>query len=405
VHIIIANDFAFVNGGAAQIAIEEARGLAQRGHRVTFFAAVGPVDGKLLDHPSIAVQCLGQKEILQDANRIRAMWRGVWNTVAARAFERLLSQADTRETVVHVHGWSKALTTSVFPQAARRGIALVVTLHDYFCACPNGSFYDYPGGQICHRTPLGLSCTLRQCDRRNYGHKIWRVVRQHVQRRWGGFPSSLGHAIVYSDLSEKVLRPFLPKGIRIHRVGNSIDIPKQPIVNAGANKHFTFVGRFGNEKAPQDFAKAAAALGVEARFVGDGELRGKIASICPRAQITGWQDREQVQGHLRNARALVFPSVWYETQGLVVGEAAALGVPAIVSNTSAAVEFVIDGETGFIFRTGDIDDLEEKLQRMSDDSLVARLGRAAYERHWANPPTNERHAAELESVYLEMLAA
>ena len=99
----------------------------------------------------------------------------------------------------------------------------------------------------------------------------------------------------------------------------------------------------------------------------------------------------------------MFPSVWYETQGLVVGEAAALGVPAIVSNSSAAAEFVIDGKTGLLFKTGDIDDLQEKLRRMTDDALAARLGLAAYEQHWAVPPTTARHAADLEAVYLECL--
>ena len=199
------------------------------------------------------------------------------------------------------------------------------------------------------------------------------------------------------------MRPFLPAEVHIHRVGNPIDSPKHPAANVARNRHFTFVGRLATEKAPQHLAKAAAVLEVDARFVGDGELREEIASICPRAEITGWQNPKQVQTHLQNARALVFPSVWYETQGLVVGEAAALGVPCIVSNSSAAVEFVADGETGLIFRTGDLQDLQEKLRQMSDDSVVARLGQAAYEHHWANPPTNARHAAALESVYAEML--
>lgn len=190
----------------------------------------------------------------------------------------------------------------------------------------------------------------------------------------------------------------------MHRVGNPIDSPQQPAADVAANRHFTFVGRLAPEKAPQHLAKAAASLGVDARFVGDGELRHEIASICPRAVITGWQNHNQVQAHLQNARALVFPSVWYETQGLVVGEAAAFGVPAIVSHTSAAVEFVTDGETGLIFQTGDVLDLQEKLRRMSDDSLVERMGRAAYERYWADPPTNARHAAKLESIYAKMLA-
>ena len=41
--IIVANDFAHVNGGSAQVALSSAVGLAERGHRVTFLAAVPPV--------------------------------------------------------------------------------------------------------------------------------------------------------------------------------------------------------------------------------------------------------------------------------------------------------------------------------------------------------------------------
>jgi glycosyltransferase involved in cell wall biosynthesis len=402
--IIIANDFAFVQGGASQIAILEARGLAERGHHVEFFTAVGPVDTSLLNHPNISVQCLGQKDILHDPHRIRAMWQGLWNTKAANAFGQMLAKADPRETIVHFHGWTKALTASIFPLPEKHGIMSIVTLHDFFSACPNGGFFDYPAEEICHRTPLSVACTFRQCDQRNYGHKLWRVVRQHTQRHWGAFPSSLRHAIVISHLSERILRPFLPARIRLHQVGNPIDVPKQPPIDAAARRHFTFVGRFSMEKAPQHFAKAAAFLGVDARFVGDGELRNEIASICPKAHITGWQNAKQVLAHLQNARSLVFPSVWYETQGLVVGEAAALGVPAVVSHSSAAAESVTDGETGLIFRAGDINDLQKQLCRMSDDLLVARLGQAAYECHWTNPPTNARHTAKLESVYTEMLA-
>ncbi|HEY3856166.1 MAG TPA: glycosyltransferase family 4 protein [Verrucomicrobiae bacterium] len=402
-HIIIVNDFAYVDGGASQIALASARGLAERGHRITFFSAVGPVDNALLGHGNIQVHCLGQLDVLRDPNRLRAILRGVWNTKAANYFDQLLGQADPRDTVVHFHLWIKALTASIFAKPKRRGIASVATLHDYFSACPTGSFYDFPAKQICHRAPLGMACTFRQCDRRNYGHKLWRVLRQHAQRRLGQFPSSMRHFIIYSNLGETILRPFLPADARVHRVGNPIDFPKQPAANVALNRHFTFVGRLASEKAPQHFATAAARLGVDARFVGEGVLRGEIASIYPTAQITGWQNPKQVQAHLLSARALVFPSVWYETQGLVVAEAAAFGVPAIVSNTSAATEFVIDGETGLTFKTGDLDDLQEKLKQMTNDAFVARLGLAAYERHWADPPTIARHAEKLEAVYSECL--
>ena len=40
-HIFVVNDFASLNGGADQVALAGVRGLAARGHRVTFFAPVG----------------------------------------------------------------------------------------------------------------------------------------------------------------------------------------------------------------------------------------------------------------------------------------------------------------------------------------------------------------------------
>ena len=90
VHVVIVNDFASVSGGAAQVAFAGARGLAERGHRVTFFAAVGPVDAALAKHTNITVHCLEQEDILRDPQRMRALWRGIWNSKAGVVFDELL---------------------------------------------------------------------------------------------------------------------------------------------------------------------------------------------------------------------------------------------------------------------------------------------------------------------------
>jgi glycosyltransferase involved in cell wall biosynthesis len=96
--------------------------------------------------------------------------------------------------------------------------------------------------------------------------------------------------------------------------------------------------------------------------------------------------------------------MWYETQGLVVLEAAALGLPAIVADTCAASQFIVDGKTGLLFRQGDKQDLQKKLLQMNQDSAMAReLGRAAYDRYWSAPTTLSRHTAELVQCYQEVL--
>ena len=67
--VIVVNDFAFVNGGASQVAVTTAKLLAKKGHRVIFFSAVGPIGQELKEVQNLSVVCLNQKDILRDPNR------------------------------------------------------------------------------------------------------------------------------------------------------------------------------------------------------------------------------------------------------------------------------------------------------------------------------------------------
>jgi glycosyltransferase involved in cell wall biosynthesis len=151
-------------------------------------------------------------------------------------------------------------------------------------------------------------------------------------------------------------------------------------------------------------ARSAAAEQLPLVFIGSGPLEGDIAAIYPQAVITGWVDHATSITHLRQARALVFPSLWYETLGLVVLEAAAHGIPSIVPDTSAAREVVRDGETGLHFRGGDEQDLRRKLRQLQDPQFATTLGRAAYDRFWASDfSSRDAHLTALEAIYESLL--
>jgi glycosyltransferase involved in cell wall biosynthesis len=99
----------------------------------------------------------------------------------------------------------------------------------------------------------------------------------------------------------------------------------------------------------------------------------------------------------------VFPSLWYETYGLVVAEAAAYGVPVIVSDITAAAERVEQGVTGWIFRSGDAADLVRCLQLLENDALVSAVGAHAYQTFWDSASTNATHARDLTRIYQSIL--
>lgn len=401
-NIIIANDFAFVNGGAGQAALASARSLAERGHRVTVFAAVMPVDTEL-DHPNLRVVCMGQQQIVSDSLRVRAMTQGIWNRKAGQALGAVLGEIGSTNTIIHVHGWTKALSSSVIRAAVLKGCKVVSTLNDYFVACPNGGFLNYPKQEICRLRPMSLACIAENCDKRNYSHKLWRVVRQAVQNHWGLMPGGIRHFISVSEFSQSILAPFLPPDATLHLVRNPIDVPKEEPVNVKNNSSFVMVGRLVQEKGVELFARAARQLGVDATFIGDGECRAAIAKLNPAARIVGWCSRSEVLSYMRRARAIVFPSIWYEANPLVVLEAAALGIPAIVSDVCASKEDVLHGTTGLWCKAGDSNDLMKQITGLLDDQCVEVMGRSAFERYWSNPETVDHHVDQLEEVYSKML--
>ena len=106
------------------------------------------------------------------------------------------------------------------------------------------------------------------------------------------------------------------------------------------------------------------------------------------AEELGLADRVVFTGHIGEADALnalyrraslfLFPSQ-YDTSGLVVREAAAMGTPSVVVRGSSAAEGIRDGENGFLC-ADDPDDLARGIDAaLSDRQALERVGRAALE--------------------------
>ncbi|CAM5180522.1 hypothetical protein BTHI11S_03712 [Bosea thiooxidans] len=103
---VIISDFGSVNGGAAKVAIESARGLAEAGVEIVFACAIGPVSERL-DHPLISVACFDGEDIWQVGSKLAAARQGVWNARAYRFLTELLARQPRQDTLVHLHQWTK----------------------------------------------------------------------------------------------------------------------------------------------------------------------------------------------------------------------------------------------------------------------------------------------------------
>ena len=105
-----------------------------------------------------------------------------------------------------------------------------------------------------------------------------------------------------------------------------------------------------------------------------------------------------------NARALAFPSVCSRIQPLTILEAKATCLPIIVADACAGRDEVADGETGFWFKSQNVDNLANKLERLKDDGLITTMSNASYNSFWSDRPTMARHIKRFGAVYADMIA-
>jgi glycosyltransferase involved in cell wall biosynthesis len=115
---------------------------------------------------------------------------------------------------------------------------------------------------------------------------------------------------------------------------------------------------------------------VHTLFVGDGVLRGKLEhtaaalGIAGRTHFSGFVNQTELPAIYRAANVLVLPSA-HEPFGLVVNEAFACGIPAIVSSAcGSAGDLVQEGRTGYVVPVGAVETLASRLHLLANDPAL-----------------------------------
>jgi len=126
----------------------------------------------------------------------------------------------------------------------------------------------------------------------------------------------------------------------------------------------------------------------------------QLAADDPRIDLAGpYQGGpEGLTTVLRNADAVVVPSLWYENCPFVILEAFAHRTPVVATNLGGMAELVQHGRNGLLFRLGDAADLARQLRRLQEEPGLLSALRDGIEP--IRTGTNEMD--ELEGVYRQL---
>jgi len=149
--------------------------------------------------------------------------------------------------------------------------------------------------------------------------------------------------------------------------------------------YFLFFGRLAEEKGADTLIRASAKNGSKVVFAGTGpeeeNLHKLAADLNANVEFKGFCSGDTLHDLVRGSRSIILASQWYENAPISILEAYAFGKTVIGANIGGIPEMIVDGETGFLFESGNIDQLAEKMREVTDiaDSRLIEMGKFARE--------------------------
>lgn len=278
--------------------------------------------------------------------------------------------------VIHFHNISLIGGPGVL--SAGSGVK-VYEAHEHWLVCPTHVLWRHdrepcPGRQCLrclfhHRSPPQLWRYTGMLDRRLRQIDLFISKSEFSRRKHAefGFPREM-----------EVLPYFLPDADP-HRLGPPPhDRP-----------YFLFVGRLERIKGLDDvipvFGRMAGADLLVAGAGDHGAALRKQAAGVPRVFFLGRVPVEDLPRYYAHARAVIVPSIGFETFGIVIIEAFRHGTPVVARRIGPFPEIVERSGGGVLFdHAADLETTLRRLQR--DDALRAELsrrGRRSFVEHWA----------------------
>jgi glycosyltransferase involved in cell wall biosynthesis len=205
-----------------------------------------------------------------------------------------------------------------------------------------------------------------------------------------------------------VARGADPERVRVF--ANTVDVDawaervaRADVRRTGEEVRVLSAGRLAPEKGHDTLVRALAAAGdprLALAIAGEGQERAGLERLATELRV-----RLDLLGDLgpdRLAEAYASADVFallstHEPWGVVVNEAAASGLPLVLSDqVGAAYDLLRDGENGFLVPAGDVDAAAAALRRLADDpALRRRLGERSRQlvADWGYGPSVEAFVA------------
>lgn len=335
-NILIVHNYYQIPGGEDTVVANEKKMLEDYGHKVILYSRNN-----------------SELKNMSKLQKIMLPFTTVFNPRTYREIKRLIKEEHMN--IVHVHNTLNLISPSVYYAARAMKVPVVQTIHNFRLLCPGATFYR--DGHICEDcVTKGLGCAVKHsCYRGSKLQTLACVISTKVHRMTG----------IYGKISYICLTEFnKEKLLQLNRPGKrQIIDPRKVYIKPNFTfdsslrlseldrEYYLFIGRVEKIKGLDILLNAfAELLNEEVVIAGTGSQLEEYKKLATdNVKFTGFLDRNELIRYLSKAKAVVVPSQWYETFGMIIVEAYAAHKPVIVGNIGNIASLVEDGITGLYF--------------------------------------------------------
>jgi glycogen(starch) synthase len=290
--------------------------------------------------------------------------RFVEKKMSLSGFEDAVSDIISKENIQAVHAAHYLSALATEGAARKRGIPFVVTVRDYWPVCLYSTMIR--DGRHC------AGCAddkMKKCfadynkSYSPFSSFALPALRKEMQKRRDALAAADMVVFVSRHLENEV-RKVIPE-IKSIVIPNGVDIAyvnsvlKQPAEFSITPSYAVFIGKMEKYKGTEMLAKILGNPKFTAPvvFIGGGSQRAGLIKLTEqsgnRAVFLNRVSNDDVLRIMKNAKMLLFPSVWAEPLSRVLLEALSVGLPVVAMASGGTPEIIADGKNGLLGRSED----------------------------------------------------
>jgi glycosyltransferase involved in cell wall biosynthesis len=392
--ILYCNKYNYAFSGTEVYLFEAMELMRSKGHEVALFSMADPrgrptpYDHHFVPHIDF------KKDVKKPGGWFRKAGlaaRAIYSRDARLRIRAMI--AEFRPDVAHVRNIYHHLSPSILWELKAQKVPVVYHLNDFKVLC--ASYNLVSRGEACEACKDG---------------EFWHALKEKCYPGWGARMTLVAEAYIHKWLgtyrkcvdcflapSQFVRDKFVEHGWdagrfevlpHFQRVGEAMERGKK-------DAPLLYFGRLSPEKGVADLLHAMQRLPhLRLIVAGDGPERGRLEQLTAKLELRNVEFAGHVRGEkldrmIADSRFTVLPSHAYETLGKTILESYARARAVVATDLGSRRELVQAGETGLLYKTGDVQELTSAIEFLSSQpELAEKMGRAGRAR------VGERYAPE-----------